>query len=320
MMTATKTLLRPAPDAEPIRAPRDPWLRLTDVMHVRGPEFDFVVPALELPVGRLTAVVGPNGSGKSTLLSLITGAIIPQQGSIRLMDDAPGQAALRTRSLLGMQLQGAGYNPHFKVEGLMRLHRVAYAVSDDSVFTAFGIPEIFSRRVAALSSGQLQRLQLAMALAHHPLVALFDEPSSALDPFYEQAFIDALARARIQNPDFTALFVTHSRQVVGICDDLLCLKSGRVVEQAPKAELLARLFGEVGVEFETTPAHMKDLLADLKTLPGQRMLRRRGARVTVHGDRNLAPAALAAAGRHPLSHFGLWDTSAADLLESFKDE
>lgn len=318
-MTVTGTPIRPATAPEHTGAPA-PWLRFADVMHAPGPGFDFYVPDLALPGGRLTAVVGPNGSGKTTLLSMITGALTPQRGEITVLDTKPGAGSLAMRARIGIQMQNAGYNRHFKVAGLMRLHRASYPVSDEAVFVLFGLPEIAGRRVSALSSGQLQRVQLALALAHHPEIAIFDEPTSALDPAYEQAFTAALRTARKENPGFTALFVTHSRDVVDICDDLICMKSGRVVDYAQKSDTLAHAFGAVGAEFEVPSREIKALLSELRDLPGQQDLRRYGNRLRIHGDATLKSAALDIAGRYPTTRFGVWDTSAADLLETFNDE
>lgn len=303
-----------------VPATQPPWVTMSNVHYTAGQAFDLVIPLLMLPQGRLTALIGANGSGKSTLLNLLANMLTPQSGDIILGKTASSKLTLQERHRIGVQLQDASFNPQYSVGRICQLHRAAYGVSDDAVFECFGVPELAKQRFSQLSSGQRQRLQLALALAHRPHIGLFDEPTSNLDPLYEARFTAALLDARARDEAFSALFVTHSAAVVEICDEVLMLTDGRVEAHADKNTLLTAGFGTLGARFEGLP----DILDDVeKTLQGAlplRRLQRQPGRLTVYGEDALRPLLVELAATTHTTLFSVWKTGAADILGSLKND
>lgn len=297
-----------------------PWIEVHDVHYKAGREFDLVIPSLTVPQGRLTALIGANGSGKSTLLSLLANMRKPQTGEVSLGRATSSKLSLQERNDIGVQLQDAGFNPQYSVYQICQLHRAAYVISDDAVFEFFGVPEIAKQRFSQLSSGQRQRLQLALALAHRPRSVLFDEPTSNLDPFYEGRFTEALLGARARDEAFSALFVTHSAAVVEICDEVLMLANGRVEAHADKNALVAEGFGTLGACFEGTVDVLNAIEATLHGTFHLRRLQRRNGRLTVYGEDALRPGLVELAATTDTSLFSVWKTGAGDILGSLKND
>ena len=296
----------------------DHWIHARELFHAAGESFDLAIPELDLPRGRLTALIGANGSGKSTLLGLVTGTRKLHGGRLSL--DGTTGTGLRDRNRIGVQLQDAGFNPHYRVRQIRELHRAAYPVSEDAEFERFGVPEIGNRRYAQLSSGQHQRLHLALALAHRPQLALFDEPTSNLDPQYEARFIAALHEARTRDAGFSALFVTHAAAVVEACDDVLMLANGRVEVLDDKNVLVERSFGRLGARFEGEVDALDPIEAALREVPQVRRMVRVDGRLTVYGGAELRATVQALAAAADLARFAVWRTGAADILESLNHE
>lgn len=297
-----------------------PWIKVRDVHYTASQEFDLVIPSLTVPEGRLTALIGANGSGKSTLLSLLANMLKPQSGEVSLGRGMPGKWSLQERNDIGVQLQDASFNPQYSVRRICQLHRAAYVVSDDSVFELFGVPELAKQRFSQLSSGQRQRLQLALALAHRPRSGLFDEPTSNLDPYYEARFTEALLDARARDEAFSALFVTHSAAVVEICDEVLMLANGRVEAHADKNTLVADGFGTLGARFEGPQEVLDAVEAALHGTFYLRRLQRRNGRLTVYGEDELRPRLVELAATTDTTLFSVWKTGAADILGSLRND
>lgn len=293
-----------------------PWITLDEVSYRPGPSFDLVIPHLALRAGAKTAIVGGNGSGKTTLLKLLLGDIMPDAGRIALDGSATGLFDLNGRQNLGVQLQDAGFNPVYRVRDIFAVNTATRSYVDPAILDLLGIPEIAKRRFGDLSSGQKQRVQLALALGHRPDFAIFDEPTSNLDPVYEEVFVELLNGLSRDNADFTALYISHTAKVVETCDQVLILANGRVETHAALAEVLRRDYGAHAALFEAAPDTLAAIAAKL---PKGTVHKIAQGRLRAFGDAGLTQAALAQAQTHSLSRFSTWNTCAADILEDLKN-
>ena len=281
-------------------------------------DFALTIPAFRLRQGEMTAVIGPNGSGKTTLLSFLLGVRRASEAKLSLLDDSPQQLSRATRLRLGVQMQHAGYNDLYLVRDIMQMHQSLYPITRTDVFAAFQIEELLKKRYGSLSSGQQQRLQLAMALAHSPDLAIFDEPTSNLDPHFEQIFCGLLQQQATANPQFSCLFITHSPRMVSICDRILFLRAGKIEHHGSKQSLVNDLFGSFACAFNGTPEVLTQVEMAFKGAQGLRKQNMRGETLTYYGDASLKPIAIAAAAQADLQLFTMWTPGAADLLESIK--
>lgn len=218
---------------------------------------------LDVPAGRVTAIIGANGCGKSTLLRGLTRQLAPRAGSIEVLGrDAARVSArdyARTVALLpqhpvapeGMtvaQLVARGRHPH---RGLLG----GRAAGDDAAVAAAlertDLVELAEREADTLSGGQRQRAWLALVLAQQTPVVLLDEPTSYLDLSHQVEVLD-LVRA-LPDPRgggrATVVAVLHELNLAArSADHIVAMAAGRVVAQGTPGEVivpevLAEVFG-----------------------------------------------------------------------------
>ena len=218
---------------------------------------------LDVPAGRVTAIIGANGCGKSTLLRGLTRQLAPRTGSIEVLGrDAARVSArdyARTVALLpqhpvapeGMtvaQLVARGRHPH---RGLLGGRSAGDDAAIASALERTDLVELAEREAGTLSGGQRQRAWLALVLAQQTPVVLLDEPTSYLDLSHQVEVLD-LVRA-LPDPRgggrATVVAVLHELNLAArSADHIVAMAAGRVVAQGTPGEVivpevLAEVFG-----------------------------------------------------------------------------
>ncbi len=191
--------------------------------------------SFEIPTGQVTGLVGANGAGKSVLLKILS----------RVMQPNEGYAEVRGRT--GSILEGGGaIHPELTGRENLRLSAAVYGIDQTEVqqkleaIVAFaGIGPFLDTPVKHYSSGMAVRLALAVAVHVERDVLLVDEILAMGDEDFRNKCIDAIrslaARGR------TVVFVSHDRSLVSqLCHRCLYLEAGRLVDDGPTAEILAR--------------------------------------------------------------------------------
>ncbi|MFJ8113245.1 ATP-binding cassette domain-containing protein [Streptomyces sp. NPDC096132] len=199
---------------------------------------------LDVPAGRVTAVVGPNGAGKSTLFHCLAGTLRPARGRVlfggRDITRLPAHA--RTRLGVARTFQQLAVFPSLTVAENVRVGaeqgRLAGPEAVERALALFGLDgPVPARRAAGLPTGTLRRVELARAFAGSPRVLLLDEPAAGLDT----AEVSALARIlRALAADGTALLVVeHDLDLVaGLADVVHVMAAGRIVASGPPDRVL----------------------------------------------------------------------------------
>ena len=202
--------------------------------------------SFEVEEGHICGLIGPNGAGKTTLFSIIAGCTPPTSGQVVFA----GHNLTRIR-------------PHQAVRaGIARTHQVArpfrsmtvlenvevalrYGRSGESgnlakdamqALELVGLEHAVHFLAAILSVGDLKRLELARALAAHPLLLLCDEVCGGLSESETQSIL-ALLR-RIQQMGTTVLYVEHNlRAIMGVCEKVVVLNFGEKLAEGPPAQM-----------------------------------------------------------------------------------
>ncbi|MGH9135238.1 MAG: ATP-binding cassette domain-containing protein, partial [Ilumatobacteraceae bacterium] len=242
------------------------WQEAPVVLETRGvaKRFGGIVAAYDLHIelrrGTITALVGPNGAGKTTVFNLLTGAITPDAGSVKLNGDElvglnPAQVARKglVRSFQDVRLFGrmscvqnvalavqdqAGENFATLALG----HRRAVAVEQRTRAKAMdwlgfvGMAEFADVAASSLSYGQTKLVSLARVLATEAEVILLDEPASGIDTRWVDTILDLVAAVRDQGR--TVCVVEHNLHVVGrLADHTYFMELGEITAQGTIAEL-----------------------------------------------------------------------------------
>ncbi|MGH2880587.1 MAG: ABC transporter ATP-binding protein [Solirubrobacteraceae bacterium] len=182
--------------------------------------------------GEMIAVIGPNGAGKTTLLSLLGGVQPPSAGTV-----------MRSGGAIGWAPQQPALYSKLTVSENLRLFARLEAVADPEAAVArmleqTGLGDRAHERVALLSGGNRQRVNVALALLADPPAILLDEPSSALDPGQRERLWSFVGERAAHGT--CVVFSTHIVAEAGrYADRVLVLDQGELLFDGPPADLVA---------------------------------------------------------------------------------
>ena len=192
-----------------------------------------------LAPGRIYGLLGPNGSGKTTLIRLLTGLAHATGGEARILGTKmPSRQAL---GAIGYMPQSEAIYPELSVaENLSffaRLEGHAETASIDRVLALVELSERMATPALQLSGGMRRRLSLACTLVHDPKVLFLDEPTVGVDPALRVQFWSHFRRLAAAGT--TILVASHVMDEADRCDELLFVRSGKVIGRGTGAELRA---------------------------------------------------------------------------------
>ncbi len=207
--------------------------------------------------GRRYVLIGASGAGKSTLLRLLNRLDDPDAG--RLMVGETNLASLPVRLVrarVGLVFQAPRPLPGTLLDNLAYPHAIRGRAVPETARLAEALGEVgldpswLDRDASALSGGERQRLAIATALGLDPEILALDEPTSALDPASANRVADVLvSRSKL---GLRTIIVTHNRdQASRLGDWTVRLEAGKVVDQGPTAEILARADASVWADLVT---------------------------------------------------------------------
>jgi putative ABC transport system ATP-binding protein len=196
--------------------------------------------SLEIPRGRLTAVMGPSGSGKSTLMHILAGLDHPTSGSVEI--DGVDITKLNDKHLTRLRRRHIGFVFQFfnllptlsAEENITLPLAIAGKRVDrewlDELLEATGLSDRRHHRPSELSGGQQQRVAVARALLSRPTVLFADEPTGNLDSSTSGEIL-SLLRDAVDTYGQTIVMVTHDARAATIADRVLFLADGQVVRE-----------------------------------------------------------------------------------------
>jgi len=200
---------------------------------------------LDLPRGSVLGFLGPNGAGKSTSLRMALGILTPDSGTVRLFDRPPEINALRH---VGFLPEERGLYKKMNARGIITYFAQLKGMQAglarrraDELLEAAGLGAFAGSRIAKLSKGMAQKVQILATLAHEPDVLILDEPFSGLDPVNQQALEDIIRAQHARGA--TILFSTHVMEhAERVCDSIVMMARGRKVFDGT----LAQAYGALG--------------------------------------------------------------------------
>jgi polar amino acid transport system ATP-binding protein len=206
--------------------------------------------SLNVERGEIIAIIGRSGSGKSTLLRCVNGLEPIQGGSVSFdgtkVND-PSTDLRKLRQHVGIVFQSFNLFPHLSVEKnitlapkvVKRMPQAEARRLAEAALAKVGLAEKIDAYPDQLSGGQQQRVAIARSLAMQPTLMLFDEITSALDPELVGEVLKVLEE--MARDGMTMMLVTHEIGFARkVADRVVFMHEGRIWEQGPAAETLAK--------------------------------------------------------------------------------
>ncbi|MGR0279563.1 ABC transporter ATP-binding protein [Marinomonas dokdonensis] len=228
----------------------DAYIEVQGLQFYRADRVIYDDVSLQIPRGKITAVMGPSGTGKTTLLRLIAAQLAPDKGRI-LVDGQNVHTLSRSnlyelRKKMGMLFQSGALFSDMSV-----FENVAFPLEEHTKLSANEIKQRVLEKLhsvglkgaaglmpAELSGGMARRVALARAIALDPALVMYDEPFTGQDPISKGVLVELIRKLNEQG-DITSVLVSHDvEESLSIADHVCILAGGRVVAQGSPVQIL----------------------------------------------------------------------------------
>lgn len=240
----TQTAISPVPVHDD-----DSLVQINDLHFAHGPRSVFNGVDINIPRGKITAIMGPSGTGKTTLLRLIGAQVRPQSGTVLVdgnnMHAVPRDELFRLRKRIGMLFQtGALFTGISVFENVAFPLREHTELPEDTIrdlvlmkLQAVGLRGARDLMPSELSGGMARRVALARAIALDPMMIMYDEPFTGQDPI-TVGVIMQLIRLLNDTLGLTSIIVSHDvKEVCTIADYVYLISEGKVIQHGTPDQL-----------------------------------------------------------------------------------
>ncbi|MFJ5030719.1 ABC transporter ATP-binding protein [Streptomyces sp. NPDC088560] len=209
--------------------------------------------------GEILGFLGPNGAGKTTTLRMLTTLLKPTGGAATVAGHDLASDPAGVRRVSGYVAQSGGVDPQITVrEELVtqgRMYRLSKAEATGragELARDLNLGDLLDRKTAALSGGQRRRLDIAMALTHHPKVLFLDEPTTGLDPASRADLWDLVRRLRDRHGTTVFLTTHYLDEADALADRLVIVDRGTVAAEGTPGALKLRHGGSLDATLQDT--------------------------------------------------------------------
>jgi phospholipid/cholesterol/gamma-HCH transport system ATP-binding protein len=225
------------------------FIKIRDLRFARGERLIFDGVDMDIPRGKITAIMGPSGTGKTTLLRLIGGQLHPDAGTIEV--DGLNVPSLKTKSLYNLRKRmGMLFQTGALLTDLTVFENVAFPLREHTKLTESLIRNLVLMKLQAvglrgardlmpseLSGGMARRVALARTLVLDPMMIMYDEPFTGQDPI-SMGVLVRLIRSINDALGLTSIIVSHDvHETAEIADVIYVISNGKVVGKGSPNEL-----------------------------------------------------------------------------------
>ncbi|MCA9175190.1 MAG: ATP-binding cassette domain-containing protein [Planctomycetales bacterium] len=204
--------------------------------------------------GEVYGLLGPNGAGKTTTLRMILGLLDPDTGYTEVDGYRTIESAREVKARIGFVSAGAGLYPWHTVREMLLYFADIYGVSDadaqrqlSNLIDVLDLGDFVDRRGVSLSTGQRQRVVLALGLIHDPPVMMLDEPTRGLDVVGSDVVFQYIGQLRELGK--AVVICTHRlEQAERICDRFGLMHQGQLAYEGTLADLRQQIGQETLVD------------------------------------------------------------------------
>jgi ABC-2 type transport system ATP-binding protein len=232
-----------------VHAPRENSIQAHGLVREfkKGPR---AVDGIDLHVdpGEIYGFLGPNGAGKSTTVHMLTTLLPPTAGTATVAGYDVVKEGPQIRKVIGAALQEAALDPFLTGREHLRLQTTMHGITgeerrkrSEELLTRVGLTEAADRKVKGYSGGMKRRLDLALALVHHPRVIFLDEPTTGLDVQSRTALWVEVGR--LAKEDGVTVFLTtqYLEEADVLADRVGIIDHGRIVAEGTPEKLKAEI-------------------------------------------------------------------------------
>lgn len=220
--------------------------------------------SFSIPKGICFGLLGPNGAGKTTTIEMIEGITKATSGEIYFQGE-PRNSGFK--DVAGIQFQETALPDRLTVRETLQLFASFYSKSlaIDALVEMCDLQEFIERYATKLSGGQRQRLLLALALINDPQIVFLDEPTTGLDPQSRRRFWMLIEEIKKQGK--TILLTTHYMdEAEYLCDDLVIIDHGKIIDQGSPQTLLNKHFQHTSVMLDRSDFSIDENLLSEKVI------------------------------------------------------
>lgn len=191
---------------------------------------------LEIPKGKIVGLIGENGAGKTTLIKCILDVMHADKGTVTLFGK-DYQGSLKDD--IGVVFDNSFINETFNIKDINLIMKNIYSNWDSKMFFKYmkdyQIP--LKKEIKRLSTGMKKKIEIAVALSHHPKLLILDEPTSGLDPVIRSEVLD-MFQDFVNDKNNSILLSTHiTSDLEHIADDVIFISHGKIIFNKPLKDI-----------------------------------------------------------------------------------
>lgn len=195
---------------------------------------------IQIQSGTITGLIGENGAGKTTLLKIILGIIKQDSGEIKIFNENQKAHENKIKEDIGVVLDNAFFPETLNAKNINSIMKNIFKNWDEKLF--FGHLEKLelpkNTPIKKLSKGMRKKLEIIVALSHHPKLLILDEPTSGLDPIIRKEILNLLLKF-IKDENHTILISTHiTTDLEQIADKIILIDKGTKILDEEKDNIM----------------------------------------------------------------------------------
>lgn len=208
--------------------------------------------SFQINKGDIVGFIGPNGAGKSTTIKMMTGILVPTEGSIRVLGNDPFKSRKENAKHIGVLFgQRSQLWWDLPVIDTYRLLKHIYGIPQNTYEEnlalygeILGINSFLAQPVRQLSLGQRMRADLCASLLHNPEILFLDEPTIGLDVVVKKQIREMICDIN-KRKGVTVILTTHDmKDIEATCDRIIMIDKGRIIVDKPTKEVISGFKGE----------------------------------------------------------------------------
>ena len=239
-----------------------------------------------IPEGTIVGLLGPSGAGKTTLIKILTGQLDFDAGNVDVMNKDVRKLKGTDKNRFGIMMDQFGLYERFTCAENLSVFADVYGIPQSRVresLKSVGLEQAAKTKASNLSKGMRARLLLARAMMHDPKIIFLDEPTSGLDPKSMRGIHEMILEKK---KDGSTIFITthNMEEAAKLCDDVMLLNDGCIVEHGKPAELCRKYYRSKKVKVRLNDGSEQEFVQNGESAEVISELMKEGRVETIHSE------------------------------------